>query len=541
LSLARNPISNTYFAVSHDSVGTQDGGVEIAPDGQPLTSGVQVTSIGGTGNFYPRLTASSARPDWYVSAANVFTSTVGQRITTATVASGGGPPPPPPNPCTGSLGSSSVGFNYLGGGGGVSLTIGSTCSWTATSSDTSWLTVNSGSGSGTGGQLITFTVAANPSVLGRSATLNIGGQTYTVSQSGVPCTFDVTPPVINIGAGTADGTANVFTPGACGWSATSHNSFMTFTGAKSGTGSAPLPFTVAANPSTIARVGSATIAGHTLTINQAGAPFNAAARARENARADFDGNGESDLVLQNVNTGSLGAWLFADLAVAATPSLSHGLIDYTNWRVMGTGDFNSDGQPDIVLQHLGQGWIYVWYMNGTTRAASSYTSFSRLVDVRWRIAAVGDMNQDGKPDIVWQHPDGWLALWLMNGVTLIASVPLTPGSVQDVQWQIAGMGDFNGDGKNDLLWRHTGRGDLGVWFMDGTTRIGFSPLQPGVVVNQEWQIAAVIDANRDNTPDIVWQHASEGWTVVWLMIGTERIAAPNLPTLPSGWVIAGGK
>jgi hypothetical protein len=35
-------------------------------------------------------------------------------------------------------------------------------------------------------------------------------------------------------------------------------------------------------------------------------------------------------------------------------------------------------------------------------------------------------------------------------------------------WQIEGIGDFNGDGKSDILWRHTD-GTLAIWFMDGTT------------------------------------------------------------------------
>ena len=33
----------------------------------------------------------------------------------------------------------------------------------------------------------------------------------------------------------------------------------------------------------------------------------------------------------------------------------------------------------------------------------------------WKIAGVGDFNGDGKPDLVWQHKDGWLALWYMDG------------------------------------------------------------------------------------------------------------------------------
>jgi hypothetical protein len=35
-------------------------------------------------------------------------------------------------------------------------------------------------------------------------------------------------------------------------------------------------------------------------------------------------------------------------------------------------------------------------------------------------------------------------------------------------WQIVDTGDYNGDGKSDILWE-TGAGTLGIWFMNGAT------------------------------------------------------------------------
>ena len=50
------------------------------------------------------------------------------------------------------------------------------------------------------------------------------------------------------------------------------------------------------------------------------------------------------------------------------------------------------------------------------------------VPVDWRIAGVGDFNADGKADIVWRHNSGSVAIWLMNGTQVvtgpvIANVP----------------------------------------------------------------------------------------------------------------------
>ena len=58
----------------------------------------------------------------------------------------------------------------------------------------------------------------------------------------------------------------------------------------------------------------------------------------------------------------------------------------------------------------------------------------------------GDFNGDGKADILWQNDDGQAAIWEMNGTNLIgrrATVGANPGP----SWQAIGAGDFNGDGK----------------------------------------------------------------------------------------------
>jgi FG-GAP repeat len=42
----------------------------------------------------------------------------------------------------------------------------------------------------------------------------------------------------------------------------------------------------------------------------------------------------------------------------------------------------------------------------------------------WSIVATGDFNGDGKGDIVWRNTSGTTAIWLMNGSTLLKRVAL---------------------------------------------------------------------------------------------------------------------
>jgi hypothetical protein len=48
----------------------------------------------------------------------------------------------------------------------------------------------------------------------------------------------------------------------------------------------------------------------------------------------------------------------------------------------------------------------------------------------WKIRGVGDVNGDGKSDIIWQNDNGTAAVWLMDGTNVIsgANVGFNPGS-----------------------------------------------------------------------------------------------------------------
>jgi hypothetical protein len=138
-------------------------------------------------------------------------------------------------------------------------------------------------------------------------------------------------------------------------------------------------------------------------------------------------------------------------------------INKTGKTLNTLGDVDGDGKDDILWRHT-NGDVAWWLGNGLVLGETGI--IATVADAAWSIRGAGDLSGDGKADIEWRHTNGDVAGWLGNGLTLGATGIIATGV--DAAWTIEGVGDVSGDGKDDFVWRHT-NGDVAVWLGNGLT------------------------------------------------------------------------
>lgn len=210
-------------------------------------------------------------------------------------------------------------------------------------------------------------------------------------------------------------------------------------------------------------------------------------------------------------------------------------ITNLNWKAVGTGDYNRDGQDDILWRNRATGENAWWVMQGNR--IQSVALLTSVPDLNWNIVGTGDYNRDGQVDILWRHfTTGDNVWWLMNSTT-IASVNFPP-SEKTLSKAIVGVGDYNRDGQLDLLWRDSATGENRWWVMNGSTIVD-QPLLPPVDPKLNWKIIGTKDLNNDGQSDIVWRNTTTGDNTVWLMNGTSIASTVALPKADPRWQLIG--
>jgi hypothetical protein len=276
---------------------------------------------------------------------------------------------------------------------------------------------------------------------------------------------------------------------------------------------------------------------------------------------DYNRDGIDDILWRNPNSGENVIWLMKngsngiefDREVAIAPLIG------SEWEIEDVDDFTGDGFKEILWRNNETGQNAIWEVlfdqTNTTQPLSVDSPNSKFIapvtDTSWRIQGSGDFNNDNIADIVWQEEGtGKNAIWLLKNENGGAGPTVDKGyflnTVDDKNWTIEGVADFNQDGNDDLLWRNYQTGQNAIWLMTDESSLGSEIVgDPGLTVvwqqnssegdngptlsagqglllietqpDLQWDIEGVADFTGDNIPDILWRNYGTGENAIWRM------------------------
>lgn len=173
------------------------------------------------------------------------------------------------------------------------------------------------------------------------------------------------------------------------------------------------------------------------------------------------------------------------------------------------GDLNADGKADLVWRdHYGQ--PIAWQMDGLSRTARLTLGPKR--NNVWALAGFADVNGDGRADWVWIRADGLIEIWLTNANG--NPQPKTPAVTVPSTFDFVALADVDGDSKADLVWFDTQMHRPEIWRLDGAEVAEIWNAFPFVA--PEWHLAGSGDLDGDGRSDLIWRR-DDGLVSVWEM------------------------
>lgn len=221
--------------------------------------------------------------------------------------------------------------------------------------------------------------------------------------------------------------------------------------------------------------------------------------------ADFNGDKNSDILWRNVGTGKtttstmVGRWATGhnDFGINNAP-----YIDRT-YVAIGSGDINNDGYSDILWRNS-SGIAFISFMYSSFEV--SRTDYFNISSALKNIGS-GDFNGDGYNDYIWKNKAGVISvLYLAPRIGLFETIATPPKNYSAIA-----VGDYNGDKEPDILLKHATTGALAI-MLDASSpnrKIIYAAANR-IVVPKNHSILAPGDYDGDGKDDVMTRNNSTG-------------------------------
>ncbi len=260
------------------------------------------------------------------------------------------------------------------------------------------------------------------------------------------------------------------------------------------------------------------------------------------AVGDWTGNGTDGILWYDPSTGDTDEWQLNDGQWSASVDLG---THPGNYQIAGVGDLFGNGIDDVLWTSTssnGQVQTDIWKLASDGQWEASVSPGPHPAG--YTVAGIGDWIGDGTDGVLWYNASsGDTDEWQLNNGQWSASVDLgshPANSTDGASYQIAGTGDFFGNGRDDVLWtsiNYDGTVSTDIWELSASGQ-WMASASPGTHPGG-YQVVGVGDFTGNGTSDILWQNTTTGDIDEWLIKSGQLAGTIDLGTHPGNYQIAG--
>ncbi|MBE9032967.1 VCBS repeat-containing protein [filamentous cyanobacterium LEGE 11480] len=218
----------------------------------------------------------------------------------------------------------------------------------------------------------------------------------------------------------------------------------------------------------------------------------------------------------------------ATLESAIAPTLNGQRAVIPNgWKLIGAPDMNGDGIGDLLFHSATEDATAIWHLDSqhqVTQAVFVRNATGEIAHTTpagqsspWTVDGWGDFDGDGDTDLLYHwEATGQTAIWRMDGHTVEGTVLVNAVTSTGVSLSV---GDFNGDGIDDTVTRNPLTNETKIWTFDHNAIATETVL---VTADIGWEIKAIADMDGDGTDDLVWEHKGLDISAIWIMRDGQR-------------------
>ncbi len=275
--------------------------------------------------------------------------------------------------------------------------------------------------------------------------------------------------------------------------------------------------------------------------------FTTGAQAESVAIGDLDGDGRPELVTANTGTGANSVSVLRNTGTVAGSISFAAKTDFTTGtdpESVAIGDLDDDGKPDLAVANRGANSVSVLRNTGTVGIIAFATKTDFTTGIFPRLVAIGDLDGDGKPELVTANSSANSISVLRNTGTVgsittssfAAKVDFTAGTdvaitgIYPAPVSVA-IGDLDGDGKPDLATANYGSNSVSVLRNTGTagsiTTSSFAAKIEFATATNPISVA-IGDLDGDGKPDLATANFNSN--SVSVLRNADFVATPTITT-----------